>query len=143
MNEYRQWIILIVIALLGGGGSNYLAQKANPPRPDPFTGSQGRVMEARISARMSSLEEQHQQLIRTITDILSHDAGTHRQIEDHQRRLDHMMSMHKDMVKNTQDNRADDAKFHSKAEDNARRIKEMRQEISRVLREHEENRRSK
>jgi len=143
MNEYKQWIVILVLALLGGGGGNYIIQKANPPRPDPFTGSQARDMETRLSARMSSLEEQHNQVLSVLTQVLTHDASVHRQVEDHQRRLDHMMDMHKEMVKSSQNNIEKDAAEHAVINSNVERLNKMDKDIERVLREHRENRRSK
>ena len=41
-------IAIILVALIGGGGSHYAIMKIDPPRPDPFTGNQGKDLERRI-----------------------------------------------------------------------------------------------
>ena len=48
-------LALLAVIVGGGGAAGYL--NFNPPRPDPFTGTEGRVLEARIDEL-----ENHQQL---------------------------------------------------------------------------------
>ena len=48
--QVRSYILLAIIAFLGGGGGTVTSQFISPPRPDPFTGAQGKELERRISS---------------------------------------------------------------------------------------------
>lgn len=93
----RHWRVLF-LAFLAGGGGNYAMQYANPPRPDPWTGTQAREQAAALrfehgvlEARVIKLENQQippmwfkekvDRLERKMDDlerlIIKHDAGNH------------------------------------------------------------------
>lgn len=46
--QLRSYVLLAAVAFLGGGGGTVFTQTLNPPRPDPFTGTQGKGLERRL-----------------------------------------------------------------------------------------------
>ncbi|MCP4089609.1 MAG: hypothetical protein GY746_07430 [Gammaproteobacteria bacterium] len=44
----RELVMLVVIAVAGGGGAGFGYSKADDPRPDPYTGTQGRALSVEI-----------------------------------------------------------------------------------------------
>ena len=53
------WLLLVALGGGTGTGGAILSQVVSPPRPDPFTGSQGRQMEMRLNHNMTQLNAQH------------------------------------------------------------------------------------
>ncbi len=53
----RELVVLVVIAVAGGGGAGFGYSKADDPRPDPFTGSQGKVIMAEIATLKSDMRK--------------------------------------------------------------------------------------
>lgn len=62
-DDVKLRIIWALLAVIAGGGGAAGFMNLNPPRPDPFTGTQGRDLERRIAALESSqaLDNQHRQ----------------------------------------------------------------------------------
>jgi hypothetical protein len=50
--QLKQWVLLALVAFLGGGGGASLMA-----RPDPFTGTDGKEMEERLDRRITKLED--------------------------------------------------------------------------------------
>ena len=140
VTQLKTWIVMILIALIGGGGTNYAFNRAKPPRPDPFTGTQARFMEERLNARLNSMEEQHQNLLQTVTTILQHDAKIYSTMEDHRRRLDLMDHKHLKMMEDKSVIKTDDAKHHSMIHGMNKKIEQLDNDVRQVLREHKQNR---
>lgn len=58
----HELIGLALIAVLGGGSGAWGFLQVQPPRPDPFTGADGRQLEERLTARTHRLEQEHESL---------------------------------------------------------------------------------
>ena len=141
--QLRLWALVFMLALVGGGSGTYFTGKLNPPRPDPFTGTEARQMEARIQARLSSIEQQHQQFITTVTTMLQHDATVESMAMEHQKRLDLMEHKHLKMMEAKAQNKADDAKHHALIVQMQKDLDYLKGVVERIRYEHQENRRRK
>ncbi len=58
LEKPKDYTLFLIAALLGGGGSSLGWNIAKDPRPDPFTGAEGRSMEQRHIKRISALEHE-------------------------------------------------------------------------------------
>lgn len=88
LRQLRTWVIMILIALVGGGGGNFIMNRIEPPRADPFTGTQAIALENRLATRMSSMEEQHQALFNMSVDMATQDSSTLAEVRSMEKRLD-------------------------------------------------------
>ena len=52
----KKWIFYILFALAAGGGGHSLFSFIAPPRPDPFTGTEGKELERRIDNMESNFQ---------------------------------------------------------------------------------------
>ena len=66
--KIHPWVLLVA-ALIGGGGANLGWNVAKPPRPDPHTGS----MDAQIMAEERKAQDQHRKNIWSAIDNLQSD----------------------------------------------------------------------
>lgn len=54
---FNKLLVLLVSAVLAGAGGNLGVRVIDNPRPDPFTGTDGKQLEARLLWRIERLEE--------------------------------------------------------------------------------------
>lgn len=80
-------LVLYLIALIIGGSGGVLTSVVNPPRPDPFTGTEAIQLEARLYQRLSSVEEQHQVMLQTVIQLTNDAARTKVQISNLKERM--------------------------------------------------------
>lgn len=90
VTQLRTWIVMILVALVSGGGGSFLNNQFNPPRPDPFTGTNAERMEERITKRVMSIETQHQSLMNMTIAVIAEDAKMHTQITGLEKRCNKM-----------------------------------------------------
>ena len=64
--QLKSYVLLAVVAFLGGGGGTVFTQIFNPPRPDPFTGVQGAALDRRLE-----VVEFHNRQIEERLDIIT------------------------------------------------------------------------
>jgi hypothetical protein len=55
--------MVVVLSTLAGGGSGAALRVLDPPRPDPFTGTDGRQLDLRLSGRIEALERDFREVI--------------------------------------------------------------------------------
>lgn len=68
--EQIKWLVFVVsAALLGGGGTSTAWNIMNDPRPDPFTGVEGRALEKRIT-RLENYQHNVEKKLDLITERL-------------------------------------------------------------------------
>lgn len=64
--QVRNYLVLAMVAFIGGGGGSAFTQVVNPPRPDPFTGVQGAALDRRLE-----VVEFHNRQIEERLDIIT------------------------------------------------------------------------
>ena len=62
-------ILILVTALIAGGGGGLIHNKFNDPRPDPYTGTQGHVLEARIKVLEETRKKEMEKLDNMLTAL--------------------------------------------------------------------------
>ena len=55
-----QWLLIALLGLGSGGAGQWVTNQTDDPRPDPFTGSQARDMEARLREEIHDAVQLHE-----------------------------------------------------------------------------------
>jgi hypothetical protein len=73
VRQVRTWVIMILVALLSGGGSNYLMNTVGPVKT--FTESDGINMEQRLLSRFNTVEGDYDKMLNLLLTIIAQDAA--------------------------------------------------------------------
>lgn len=79
--QIRNYVLLAFVAFLGGGGGTVASQVINPPRPDPWTGTQAREAHRLIERRIEVVEFHHSRIEERLDVITERLIGIEQQLK--------------------------------------------------------------